>query len=126
VAVGSVSEEQRRIYKVTLSANEAGRKRVAPNVACEEVDRAARGVIDRAGYGQYFLHRTGHGLGLEIHEPPFMVEGYTLPLKPGMTFTVEPGVYLAGESGVRIEDDVVVTQDGGESMTSFTRELLVL
>ncbi len=126
VAVGEVSPELRRIYDTVARANEAGRRRVAPGVRCEEIDRATREVIGGAGFGQYIFHRTGHGLGLEVHEAPGIVEGNSLALAPGMTFTVEPGVYVAGQGGVRIEDDVVVTQDGGESLTNLTRELLVL
>jgi len=83
-------------------------------------------VIEEAGYGQYFIHRTGHGLGLEVHEPPYIVAGNQRPLQPGMTFTVEPGIYLPGRGGVRIEDDVLVTPGGAESMTTFPRELISL
>lgn len=126
VAVGQAPPDLKRIYEVVARANEAGRRRVAPGVSCQEVDRSARQVVNGAGQGALFVHRTGHGLGLEVHEAPSIVEGNTLPLARGMTFTVEPGVYLAGQGGVRIEDDVLVTQDGGESLTGFTRELLVL
>lgn len=126
VAIGSVSDELRKIYDVTQSANQAGRNAVMPGISCEQVDRAARDAIVRGGYGQYILHRTGHGLGLEIHEEPNMVLGNNLQMTPGMTFTVEPGIYVPGQGGVRIEDDIVVTQDGGESFTNFTRELQIL
>jgi Xaa-Pro dipeptidase len=83
------------------------------------VDRAARQVIAQAGYGEYFVHRTGHGLGLEVHEPPYIVEGNEELLQPGMTFTIEPGIYLPGQGGVRIEDDVLVTPQGAETLTTF-------
>ncbi len=126
VAVREVSSFLSQIYEVVARANEAGRRRVAPGIRCEEVDRATREVIAAAGFGNYIFHRTGHGLGLEIHESPSIVEGNTLALVPGMTFTVEPGVYVAGQGGVRIEDDVVVTQDGSETLTTLTRELLTL
>ncbi len=126
LAIGAVSEEMKRIYELTLRANEAGRAAARPNALCQDVDRAARAVIRNTGYGDFFLHRTGHGLGLEVHEPPNMLEGDMRVLQNGMTFTVEPGIYLAGKGGVRIEDDVVVTQDGNESLTVSARELRVL
>lgn len=126
VAIGQVSEELQRIYEVTRAANEAGRNAVKPGRECQEVDLAARQVIEQGGYGQYILHRTGHGLGLEVHEMPSMVEGNTLPMRVGMTFTIEPGIYVAGQGGARIEDDILVTQDGGESLTHLARELVVI
>lgn len=125
-AVGQVSDELRRVYDVVKRANEAGRKAARPGVEIQEVDRATRKVIADAGLGEYFTHRTGHGLGLEAHEPPFACEGDTTLLEPGMTFTVEPGVYLPGKGGVRVEDDVVMTATGSESLTTFERELRVI
>jgi Xaa-Pro dipeptidase len=121
-AVGQVADKLREIYEVVRQANAAGRAAVGPGVAAQEVDRAARAVIKSAGYGEYFTHRTGHGLGIETHEPPYIVEGNTLRLEPGTVFTVEPGVYVPGLGGVRIEDDMVVTPGGGESLTTFGRE----
>lgn len=126
VALGKISDELRQIYDVTLSANQAGRNAVLPNIPCEQVDRAARDAIVRGGFGQYILHRTGHGLGLEVHEPPNMLLGNNMLMMPGMTFTVEPGIYVQGQGGVRIEDDIVVTQDGGESLTTIARDLQIL
>ncbi len=126
IAVGQISDELRMMYEVVARANLAARESAAPGARCEEVDRAAREVISREELGEYFLHRTGHGLGLEVHEAPSMVQGNLLTLVPGMTFTIEPGVYVAGQGCVRIEDDIVVTQDGAESLTTFTRELMVL
>lgn len=126
VALGEVEPQLRRIYDVVLEANRAGREACRPGVSAESVDRAARAVTRQAGYGEYFIHRTGHGIGLEVHEPPYIAEGNAALLKPGMTFTVEPGVYLPGSGGVRIEDDVAITAEGVEVLTSFPRELLVL
>jgi Xaa-Pro dipeptidase len=123
VFVGEPAAELRKIYAVVQAANAAGRAAVRPGVSAEAVDKATRDVIERAGYGEYFTHRTGHGLGLEIHEPPYLWAGNTLLLEPGMTFTVEPGIYVPGLGGVRIEDDVLVTADGCESLTTFSRDL---
>lgn len=125
-AVGDISSELRRVYDIVRQANEAGRTAARPGATGRDVDRAARGVIDSGGYGDYFIHRTGHGLGLEIHEPPYMTEGNTEPLSPGAVFTVEPGIYLPDLGGVRIEDDVVITADGARSLTSFSRELITV
>ena len=125
-AIGDVSDELKHIYDVVLRANQAGRAAAKPGALCQDVDRAARKVIADAGYGEFFVHRTGHGLGIEVHEAPNMVEGDTRVLQAGNTFTVEPGVYLAGKGGVRIEDDVLVTQGGSESMMTYPRELRVL
>jgi Xaa-Pro dipeptidase len=126
VAIGEPSNEMKHVYEVVKQANAAGRAAVRPGILAEEVDQAARAVIERAGYGQYFTHRTGHGLGLEGHEAPYMVKGDKTVLQPGMTFTVEPGIYIEGKGGVRIEDDMVVTADAGESLTTFSRDLIVV
>jgi Xaa-Pro dipeptidase len=101
-ALGALQPELARVHEVVQAANAAGRAAAGPGVPAEQVDRAARAVIKEAGYGEYFIHRTGHGLGLETHEPPFIVAGNERPLEPGMTFTVEPGIYLPGQGGVRI------------------------
>jgi Xaa-Pro dipeptidase len=126
IAIGEPNAEMKDIYEVVKQANAAGRAAVRPGILAEDVDKAARDVVDRAGYGQYFFHRTGHGLGLEGHEAPYMVKGDKTLLQPGMTFTVEPGIYIEGKGGVRIEDDMVVTADGGESLTTFSRDLIVV
>ena len=116
--------EQRRVYETVLAANAAGRGAARPGVTGEELDAIVRRVIDAAGYGPHFIHRTGHGLGLEVHEEPQIVAGNRTPLAPGMVFTIEPGIYLPGWGGVRIEDDVVITETGCESLTIYPRELL--
>jgi len=122
-ALGALQPELARVHEVVRAANAAGRAAAGPEVPAEQVDQAARAVIEEAGYGEYFIHRTGHGLGLETHEPPFIVAGNECPLEPGMTFTIEPGIYLPGQGGVRIEDDVLVTSTGAESLTTFPRSL---
>ena len=122
--VGEPSEEQREVHEVVLAANVAGRNAVTPGVTCEAIDQAARSVVDDAGFGDYFVHRTGHGIGLEVHEHPYIVGGNELPLDPGMTFSVEPGIYLPGQFGVRIEDIVVCTGDGVESLNDSDRALV--
>ncbi|GAB4470704.1 MAG: aminopeptidase P family protein [Anaerolineae bacterium] len=124
--VGEPGAHAREVYEVVRAANEAGRAKAGPGVPCQEVDRAARQVIEAAGYGRYFIHRTGHGLGMDPHERPYIIEGNEQLLEPGMTFTIEPGIYIPGEIGVRIEDNIVITDDGAESLTTFPRDLMVI
>jgi Xaa-Pro dipeptidase len=126
VALGEPEPELRKIYDVTLAANTAGREASRPGVTGEQVDAAARAVIEAAGYGPPFLHRTGHGLGLDVHEHPYLAPGQRRPLPVGAVFTVEPGIYLHGRGGVRIEDDVVLTEHGHRSLTKFPRDLVIL
>ncbi|MEU6465616.1 aminopeptidase P family protein [Streptomyces sp. NPDC046976] len=126
VHVGEPTEEERRVHDIVREAQEAGYQAVRPGVACQEVDRAARKVITDAGYGEYFIHRTGHGIGVTTHEPPYMIEGEELPLVPGMCFSVEPGIYLPGRFGVRIEDIVTVTEDGGRRLNNTGREMVTV
>ena len=95
-------------------------------MTAEAVDRVGRAVITDGGFGDYFMHRTGHGIGLETHEEPYIVEGNQLVLEPGMAFSIEPGIYLPGRHGARIEDIVVTTEDGIERLNTTTRELRVL
>jgi Xaa-Pro dipeptidase len=125
-ALGQVEPEWRKVHAAVAEANAAGRLAVRPGAACREVDGAARGVIEAAGYGPAFLHRTGHGIGLEAHEPPYIRADNEAVLAPGMTFTVEPGIYLEGRGGIRIEDNVVVTADGGRTLSHLDRDLIVL
>jgi Xaa-Pro dipeptidase len=122
----SPSKDVSAIYAVVQRANAAGKAAVVPGAQAQEIDRAARQVIKDAGYGEYFFHRTGHGLGLEVHEPPYIVEGNDQMLESGMVFTVEPGIYIPGLGGVRIEDNIVVTPQGRTCLTSFSRELLAV
>jgi Xaa-Pro dipeptidase len=122
--LGEASPEMQKIFNTVLAANQAAVLATRPGVACEDVDNAARNVIETAGYGEYFIHRTGHGLGLETHELPQIAAGVDDVLEPGMVFTIEPGIYIPGLGGVRIEDNVLVTNDGVEVLTSFPRELV--
>lgn len=114
---GKPSPEYRKIWEVVLDAQTAAIEKAAPGIPCFEVDAAARRVIEKAGYGEFFTHRLGHGLGIDVHEPPYMVGHDRTVLEPGMTFTSEPGVYLLGRFGVRIEDDILVTEKGAESLS---------
>ena len=126
VHVGEPDEEFRRVYDLVLRANQAALEAVRPGVPCEAIDQAARTLIEEEGYGAAFIHRVGHGLGLDVHEEPYLVGGNTMPLQTGMVFSDEPGIYLEGRFGVRIEDAVVCTETGGERLNEATRELLVL
>ncbi len=125
-AIGSIDQELKAIYDIVQQANSAGRAAGKPGAAAGDVDDAARTVIEHAGYGAHFTHRTGHGLGLEDHESPYIFAANRQVLAAGMTYTVEPGIYLPGKGGVRIEDDMAVTQTGSESMTDLPRELQTL
>jgi Xaa-Pro dipeptidase len=120
--LGTPSDEMKRIYEAVYQANAAARAISAPGVTCGAVDKAARDVIEAAGYGEFFTHRTGHGLGLSGHEMPQIASGVETILEPGMVFTIEPGIYIPAIGGVRIEDDMVVTETGCESMTTYPRE----
>jgi Xaa-Pro dipeptidase len=122
-SIGTIDPEFVKISKIVLEANEAGRVAASPGITAEKVDQAARSVIETYGYGKYFTHRTGHGLGMEAHEAPYIRSGNLETLSPGMTFTVEPGIYLPGKNGVRIEDDVVITAGSAESLTNFPRDV---
>ncbi|MBE3067582.1 MAG: aminopeptidase P family protein [Chloroflexi bacterium] len=125
-AVGEVEAEYRKIHQIVLEANAAGRAAGKPGAPCANVDIAARTVIEKAGYGKYFTHRTGHGIGMEGHEDPYMRGDNMQLLEPGMAYTVEPGIYLPGRNGVRIEDNVVITETGAECLSDMPRELRVV
>ncbi|MFF2848344.1 aminopeptidase P family protein [Streptomyces sp. NPDC058001] len=126
VHVGEPGVAEQRVHDIVREAQEAGVRAVRPGVACQEVDRVARAVIADAGYGDFFIHRTGHGIGVTTHEPPYMIEGEEQPLVPGMCFSVEPGIYLPGRFGVRIEDIVTVTGDGGRRLNDTAREMAIV
>lgn len=125
-AIGDVEPEYRLIADLVRQANQKGREACRPGIPAGQVDAAARKVIVEGGYGAYFFHRVGHGIGMEGHEPPYMFGENQLILEPGMAFTVEPGIYLPGRGGVRIEDDVVITADGHETLSDLPRELIEL
>ncbi len=126
VVGGSAPAEVAEWYGVLQAGQAAATAAVRPGVTCEQIDAAARRVIDDAGWGEYFFHRTGHGIGLDTHEAPYIVAGNDLPLEPGMAFSVEPGIYLAGRCGARIEDIVVCTDDGVRPLNEGPRELVEL
>lgn len=125
-SVGEASAELTEVHGLVLAANQAAAGVAGPGVQCQEVDRRARSVIDDAGYGDRFVHRTGHGIGLEVHEHPYIVEGNDEVLEPGMAFSIEPGIYLPGKLGVRIEDIVVCTGSGIEVLNQASRELIAV
>jgi Xaa-Pro aminopeptidase len=124
--VGEPPADFAAYYEVLRVAQEAACLAVRPGVPCEAIDAAAREVIEEAGYGQYFIHRTGHGIGVETHEEPYIVAGNTEPMEAGFAFSVEPGIYLPGRHGSRIEDIVVCTATGGERLNDTTRQLVIV
>ena len=125
-AVVEVDDECQKIHKIVQQANAAGRAAGKPGAPCAAVDKAARDVIEAAGYGKYFTHRTGHGIGMEGHEDPYMRGDNMQLLETGMAYTVEPGIYLTERNGVRIEDNMVVTESGAESLSDMPREIRVV
>jgi Xaa-Pro dipeptidase len=125
-AVSEVDDEYKKIHKIVQDANAAGRAAAKPGVPCANVDKAARDVIEAAGYGKYFTHRTGHGIGMEAHEDPYMRGDNMQLLEPGMAFTVEPGIYLPNRNGVRIEDNIVITETDADCLSDMPREIQVV
>lgn len=121
---GDATTEMKHVYQTVLAAQQAAIRAVRPGAACQEIDRAARSVIAQAGFGEFFTHRTGHGIGMDIHEPPWLVEGNEAPLEVGNIITIEPGIYLPGRFGVRIEDDILVTAEGAELLSEGAPELM--
>jgi Xaa-Pro aminopeptidase len=126
VTVGEPPQEVRAVHDIVRRAQQAAFEAVRPGVPCQEIDRVARAVISEAGYGEQFIHRTGHGIGVTTHEPPYLVEGELQPLRTGMCFSIEPGIYLEGRFGVRIEDIVTVTATGGRRLNDTDRRLCVV
>lgn len=124
--LGRVDEKMRTVYTAVKQANKAARSAQSTNLIAEEIDRAARDVIGLSGYGEFFNHRTGHGIGLEAHEEPFIAPANRTKIREGMTFTIEPGIYFAGKFGVRIEDDMLASKNGLVTLTSLGRELTIL
>lgn len=125
-AVGAMPERFDEIYAIVLEAHQAGKNAALPGVSAEAVDCAARNVIECAGYGSYFTHRLGHGIGMDVHEPPFIQLGNTETLEPGNVFSCEPGIYLPGRFGIRIEDLLVMEEVGARSLNSLSKALTVL
>jgi Xaa-Pro dipeptidase len=125
-SVAEADDEMMRVAQIVLQANKAGRDAAQPGISAGAIDNATRRVIQEAGYGNYFIHRTGHGIGLESHEQPYLFSGNEQVLTPGMTFTVEPGIYLPNRNGVRIEDNLVITEEGVECLTDLNRDLVVV
>jgi Xaa-Pro aminopeptidase len=126
VAVGEVSDELKKIYEIVLEAQLRGMAGIKPGMTGREADALTRDYITEQGYGEYFGHSTGHGLGMEVHEGPALSLRSDTVLEPGMVVTVEPGIYIAGLGGVRIEDDTVVTKDGNQSLTHSPKDLIIL
>jgi Xaa-Pro aminopeptidase len=123
IVTGKISPKLRKVYGVVLTAQLAAIDAIRPGVTCEEVDRVARKIISKAGFGRAFGHGLGHGTGLEIHEAPRLAAGQKTKLRPGMIVTVEPGIYLPGWGGVRIEDDILVTRTGHEVLSDVPKQL---
>ncbi|AYC29844.1 M24 family metallopeptidase [Paenisporosarcina cavernae] len=126
VAYGEPSDEQRKIYETVLQAEQAAVQLVKPGVTAKNLDLTARDIISKAGYGEFFTHRLGHGLGISVHEFPSITSTNEMELIEGMVFTIEPGIYVPDVAGVRIEDDVVVTKDGVEILTKYPKELVII
>ena len=126
VAFGDINDKQAEIYETVLKAQEAAVAASKPGVACSEIDLTARNIIRNQGYGDYFPHRLGHGLGISVHEYPSLTETNTLKLQPGMVYTIEPGIYVPDVAGVRIEDDLYITETGSEILTKYPKSLQIV
>ncbi len=126
VHVGEPTDEERRVHATVRAAQRSAFAAVRPGASCQEVDRAARAVLEEAGHAGHGVHRTGHGVGVTTHEPPYLMEGEEQPLEPGMCFSIEPGIHLPDRFGVRIEDVVTCTEDGGRRLNTASHELVVV
>ncbi len=124
--VGDPTDEQVNVHSIVLKAQQEAIDRISDGVVCGAADGIARRVIEESGYGEYFTHRLGHGIGLEVHEPPYLVRGNSTELKSGMTHSVEPGIYLEGKFGIRIEDLVCVRDEEPEILTYMSRDLFII
>jgi Xaa-Pro aminopeptidase len=123
LVTGKISPKLERVYRVVLKANVQAIVAIRPGVSCREVDSVARDIIGKAGFGRHFGHGLGHGIGLDVHEAPRLGANNQESLKPGMVITIEPGIYLPGWGGVRIENDVLVTKTGHEVLGSLSKEI---
>lgn len=126
IALGDVSSTLKTIYNIVKQANETAIAAIKPGMTAHDIDDIARKIIRDAGYGDYFTHRLGHGIGLSAHEEPYLMQRNQLVLKPGMAFTVEPGIYVQDVGGVRIEDNLIVTESGYENLMNYSKELIIL
>jgi Xaa-Pro dipeptidase len=124
IFIGNAPNKYKSVYEIVKKANQLGINAVKPGIKACEVDYAARKYIADNGYGDYFIHRTGHGVGLDIHEVPYITEMSDTILKPGMVFSIEPGIYLEGKFGIRIEDLVMVTENGVEVLNQSSKNLI--
>jgi len=126
VFVGGITDEEKKVYEIILQANKAGEETAKQGVKAEDVDKASRDIINSEGFGQYFLNRTGHGIGISVHEAPYIRTSNKQILEKGMAFSVEPGIYMQNKFGIRIEDIVVIGTNGPEVLNHFTKEIIII
>jgi len=126
VFVGDISIKEKKVYNIVKKAYQSAEDIVKEGITAEDVDQKARSIIEKAGYGDYFINRTGHGIGVSVHEAPFIKTGNKIKLKKGMAFSIEPGIYIPGEFGIRIEDIVIVTEDGKKILNKYPNEIIII